>query len=212
MTTPMAGPFPDTDTFTYQAKDDINQLSNTATVTITIAAGGVAGGVPVGRGDTYATPVGTTLNVAASRISGVLYNDFDTDNNGDPIPDSASTLTAVLVPGDGPSNGNLTLNPDGSFTYTPNASLSDNDNDSFTYQASDGANLSAETTVNINILSKQTDFKIMMNYELGMHCTGFEFAYCCVLPPYNSILAQVVKPQPAGDPSHRRRLPPPVGG
>ncbi len=27
-----------------------------------------------------------------------------------------------------------------------------------------------------------------------MHCTGFEFAYCCVLPPYNSILAQVVKP------------------
>jgi len=40
----------------------------------------------------------------------------------------------------------------------------------------------------------QTDFKIMMNYELGMHCTGFEFAYCCVLPVYNSILAQVVKP------------------
>ena len=40
----------------------------------------------------------------------------------------------------------------------------------------------------------QTDFKIMMNYELGMHCTGFEFAYCCVLPAYNSILAQVVKP------------------
>ena len=34
-----------------------------------------------------------------------------------------------------------------------------------------------------------------MNYELGMHCTGFEFSYCCVLPPYNSILAQVVKTQ-----------------
>ena len=44
-------------------------------------------------------------------------------------------------------------------------------------------------------LPNQTDFKIMMNYELGMHCTGFEFAYCCVLPAYNSILAQVVKPQ-----------------
>src|SRR3989344_1676475 len=36
-------------------------------------------------------------------------------------------------------------------------------------------------------------FNIMMNYELGMHRTGFEFSYCCVLPPYNSILAQVVK-------------------
>ncbi|MGB5540505.1 MAG: hypothetical protein WBO37_10480 [Gammaproteobacteria bacterium] len=41
----------------------------------------------------------------------------------------------------------------------------------------------------------QTDFKILMNYELGMHCTGFEFAYCCVLPAYNSILTQVVKPE-----------------
>ena len=41
----------------------------------------------------------------------------------------------------------------------------------------------------------KNSFNIMMNYELGMHCTGFEFAYCCVLPPYNSILAQVVKTQ-----------------
>ena len=41
--------------------------------------------------------------------------------------------------------------------------------------------------------SPKNAFNIMMNYELGMHCTGFEFAYCCVLPPYNSILAQVVK-------------------
>jgi hypothetical protein len=39
----------------------------------------------------------------------------------------------------------------------------------------------------------KNDFNILMNYELGMHCTGFEFSYCCVLPPYNSILAQVVK-------------------
>ena len=44
-------------------------------------------------------------------------------------------------------------------------------------------------------LPNQTSFKMMMNYELGMHCTGFEFAYCCVLPVYNSILAQVVKPE-----------------
>src|SRR6266508_3005349 len=39
----------------------------------------------------------------------------------------------------------------------------------------------------------KNNFAIMMNYELGMHCTGFEFSYCCVLPPYNSILAQVAK-------------------
>ena len=155
------------------------------TITVDPVTGG---GEPVARGDDYATPVGTTLDVPANRLSGVLYNDFD--NEGDP-------LTAQLV--SGPSNGSLNFNNDGSFTYTPNAGLSDNDVDSFTYQASDGTNLSAETTVNILILSKQTDFKIMMNYELGMHCTGFEFAYCCVLPVYNSILAQVVKPVNGGD-------------
>ena len=72
---------PDTDSFTYHAVDNASQSSNIATVTITIAAGGVTGGTPVGRGDTYATPVGTPLNVTASRLSGVLYNDFDTDPN-----------------------------------------------------------------------------------------------------------------------------------
>ncbi len=41
--------------------------------------------------------------------------------------------------------------------------------------------------------SPPRDYLIMVNYELGMHCTGFDFSYCCVLPPYNSILAQVVK-------------------
>ena len=42
-------------------------------------------------------------------------------------------------------------------------------------------------------------FNIMMNYELGMHCTGFEFSYCCILPPYNSILAQMVRTEKVGD-------------
>ncbi len=37
------------------------------------------------------------------------------------------------------------------------------------------------------------DFIVTINYELGMHCTGFDFEYCCVLPPYNSVQAQVIK-------------------
>ena len=43
------------------------------------------------------------------------------------------------------------------------------------------------------------DYVILINYELGMHCTGFDFSYCCILPPYNSILAQVVKTERKGD-------------
>ena len=56
---------------------------------------------------------------------GVLANDFDL--NGD-------ALTAALVTG--PRNGNVTLNSNGSFTYTPNANYSGSD--SFTYRANDG--------------------------------------------------------------------------
>lgn len=158
----------------------------------------VTGGDPTARGDTYATPVGKTLTVQASRVSGVLYNDFDTDPaSGEPLDNTA--LSAIKI--SDPTHGTLSLQPDGSFTYTPDGSQGENDNDSFTYVARDGeGNDSAVTTVNIHIESDQPDFKIMMNYELGMHCTGFEFSYCCVLPPYNSILAQVVKPQAPGDP------------
>src|SRR6185295_10101523 len=43
-------------------------------------------------------------------VSGVLGNDTDADGN---------PLTASLVPASGPTNGQLTLNPTGSFTYTP---------------------------------------------------------------------------------------------
>ena len=51
----------------------------------------------------------------------------DTDVDGDP-------LTAMLV--SGPAHGTLTLNADGSFTYTPARELQRPD--SFTYKANDG--------------------------------------------------------------------------
>ena len=169
------------------------------------------GGDPIARGDTYATPLAgnsanpKTLVVRASRTSGVLYNDFDTDADGNSIGNAG--LTAILVTG--PSAGTLSsFDADGSFVYTPGPTLVDNSNDSFTYQAMDAdGNLSEVATVNIHIESDQVDFKIMMNYELGMHCTGFEFSYCCVLPPYNSILAQVVKPQSDPTPDNNADFP-----
>ena len=36
-------------------------------------------------------------------------------------------------------------------------------------------------------------FNIFINYELGMHCVGFDVSYCCIIPPYNSIQAQAVQ-------------------
>jgi VCBS repeat-containing protein len=71
-------------------------------------------------------------------MAGVLRNDRDVE--GDP-------LSAVLVTN--PANGTLTLNTDGSFTYTPNANF--NGADSFTYRASDGVAQSNAATVSITV-------------------------------------------------------------
>ena len=44
-----------------------------------------------------------------------------------------------------------------------------------------------------SVTKPKNDYNITINYELGMHCTGFDFSYCCVLPPYNSVQSQVIK-------------------
>jgi len=44
-----------------------------------------------------------------------------------------------------------------------------------------------------DVSKPKNDYNITINYELGMHCTGFDFSYCCVLPPYNSVQSQVIK-------------------
>jgi hypothetical protein len=87
---------------------------------------------PVAQNDSYSMVQGTTLNVAAP---GVLAND------------SGSSLTAILV--SQPQQGTLTLNSDGSFSYTPQASFTGTD--SFTYQASAAGVTSNVATVTITV-------------------------------------------------------------
>jgi len=36
-------------------------------------------------------------------------------------------------------------------------------------------------------------YNIFINYELGMHCVGFDMSYCCVIPPHNSVQSQAVR-------------------
>ncbi len=124
--------FHGTDSFTYRASDG-GLNSNVATVTITVNP---VNDAPVAVGDAYQTGRGQTLTVSAAQ--GVLANDTDVEG---------STLTATLV--SGPSHGMLTLNADGSFTYTPGSGF--DGIDSFTYTASDGALTSNTATVTIEI-------------------------------------------------------------
>jgi VCBS repeat-containing protein len=85
--------------------------------------------------DAYTTAEDTALTVAAP---GVLGNDSDADGD---------TLSAEL--GSGPSHGVVSLNADGSFTYTPAANF--NGSDSFTYRASDGTLASNLATVTVTV-------------------------------------------------------------
>lgn len=120
------------DTFTYKANDG-SLDSNVVTVTINVAA---VNDAPLATADSYSTSQNAPLVVPPR---GVLNN--DTDGDGD-------VLSATLVTG--PAHGTLTLNADGSFSYTPTAGY--NGPDSFTYQAADAGLTSAVTTVSITVL------------------------------------------------------------
>ena len=103
---------PPTDTFTYTLT---NALGNdTATVSVTVEPAGA----PVAVDDSYTATVDTPLNVPAP---GVLGN--DTLNFGGIAAYAANTTRG----------GTVTLNADGSFTYTPPAGVISPPADTFTY-------------------------------------------------------------------------------
>uniref|UniRef100_UPI0032B2BEDE Ig-like domain-containing protein n=1 Tax=uncultured Mycolicibacterium sp. TaxID=2320817 RepID=UPI0032B2BEDE len=116
-----------TDSFTYTAGDAA--LTDSALVTVSISS---VNDVPVATGDSFTTDEDTPVS------GNVLTNDVDVEGD---------SLTATLV--DGPTHGNLVLNADGTFTYTPDADY--HGTDSFTYTATDGTATSAVSTVSIAV-------------------------------------------------------------
>lgn len=124
--------FSGTDSFTYTVRDPSGAISNTATVTVTVSAINHA---PVAVADTFTVAEGGTLSGAGANV---LANDTDPDGN---------PLTAILVTG--PTNGTLTLNANGTFSYVHNGS--ETTTDSFTYKVNDGTVDGNTVTVTINV-------------------------------------------------------------
>ena len=119
--TPNPG-FSGADSFEYEAGDGNNGL-DTGFVTITVMMHNES---PVAMDDTFATDEDAAL------IGNVLFDNgsgTDSDPDGDP-------LTVTTTPVSGPLPGSLSLNADGSFTYTPNPDF--NGTDSFEYEVRDG--------------------------------------------------------------------------
>jgi VCBS repeat-containing protein len=138
--TPDAG-FIGEDEFTYAAFDG-EDYSGAVTVTITVTAASVPNTAPVAVADSYTVEQDDVLTVDEER--GVLSNDSDAD--GDAL--TAELQTNV-------SNGTLTLNPDGSFVYTPDAGFTGED--VFTYRAFDGEDYSGAVTVTITVTAASVD-------------------------------------------------------
>ena len=123
-----------TDSFTYRANDGSLDSAN-ATVTITINP---VNDAPIAVDDSTTVDEGGTVTILDSTETSVLGNDSDPEN--DP-------LTASLVAG--PLHGSVTLNSEGTFSYTHDGSETTSDN--FTYRANDGSLESALATVTLTI-------------------------------------------------------------
>lgn len=109
---------------------------------VIVTVGELDGDAPQAAADSYTANEDEVLTVSAS--GGVLAN--DTDANGD-------SLSAQLVTG--PSHGTVSLNADGSFTYTPNADFAGEDE--FRYRATDGTFTSPQTEVVITVQQSNAD-------------------------------------------------------
>ncbi|MBZ9610504.1 Ig-like domain-containing protein [Rheinheimera maricola] len=94
---------------------------------------------PTAAADSYDTAINQTLQVAASE--GLLAN--DTDPDGD-------LLTVNVTPVSQPQSGTLTLQIDGSFSYTPDPDFMGADN--FIYQISDSDGGTSEAEVSIDVI------------------------------------------------------------
>jgi hypothetical protein len=131
--TPAAN-FHGTDSFTYVVSDSYGGAA-TGTVTVTVSSMNDA---PATGVDGYSTDADSPLTVPSA---GVLANDTDVDG------DSLSAGSASV-----PLHGSVTLNADGSFTYTPIAGFAGID--MFTYVASDGNGGSTTGSAYLNVFGE----------------------------------------------------------
>ncbi|WP_051293101.1 tandem-95 repeat protein [Citrifermentans bremense] len=117
--------------FTYQVRDSLGLVSNTATVNLTVNA---VNDPPVAVADSAVTNEDTpvTFNVT----------DNDTDVDGVIAVNSVQIATQPL-------NGQVAAHPDGSVTYTPNLNFFGTS--TFTYTVSDGTATSAPATVTVTV-------------------------------------------------------------
>ena len=123
--------------YTFDVCVSDGELEDCETITVTVNEVNVA---PEAEDDDYGVISGQPLEVDTE--NGVLQNDNDAD-----IPENTLTVRLVGAPG----IGNLELNPNGSFTYTPPAGIPDKWVEVFTYEVSDGQGGTDQATITFTV-------------------------------------------------------------
>jgi VCBS repeat-containing protein len=133
-----------TTSFLYSAQDNVGAIDETpATATIIIDPvndAPEAGKIPPGENDPNVDPETGNYRHVIPEDTSVSGQVRAIDIDGDPL---------TYAKNSDPSHGTVTVNPDGSYTYTPN--LDYNGNDSFTVIVSDGNGGTDIATVDIII-------------------------------------------------------------
>ncbi|HEU4791945.1 MAG TPA: Ig-like domain-containing protein [Flavobacterium sp.] len=122
------------DSFTYKVNDGTSD-SNVVTVLISVSP---VNDAPIAVADQITVAEGGTATTLVGGATSILSNDTDAENDA---------LTALLV--SGVSNGTLTLNSNGTFSYVHDGSQTTSD--SFTYKVNDGTSNSNTVVVGITI-------------------------------------------------------------
>ena len=136
------------DSFTYTISDG-NGGTSTATVTLTVNS---VNDVPVARDDTASVNEDGSLN---GNVAG----------NDSPSGDGGNVWTVVS----GPVHGSVTMNLDGTYTYTPDANY--NGPDQFTYQIKDADGDISTATLSINV-SPVNDPPIAVDHNVTVSKNG----------------------------------------
>jgi len=151
------------DWFSYCVESEIGE-SNTVFVSINVLPEG-ENSTPIAQNDVFYSKQDVDLVIAAP---GILLNDCDFDND-------ALSVNLLSIP----IRGFLTLNADGSFTYTPSKGFFGQDK--FTYSVTDSSLESKPATVIINVLSNNDNappvalddkYTIIFNKNLNVEPPG----------------------------------------
>ena len=135
---PPAG-FAGVDTFTYTITD-ANGDSGSTTVTITV------NGLPGAVDDSYGTDEGVAL-VESDPLAGLVAN----DDQGD-APATVTAFDATSANG-----GSVSVNPDGTFTYTPAGGFAGADSFDYTITDANGDTSTATVTVLVDAVPDPVD-------------------------------------------------------